>query len=84
MTGDVYFAGSSEGNTEVVYVLNDLGHQIKTMNGAGTAKEGGTPQGSFGNGSYVANVAVDQSSGEVYVSSSRYELVDRFNSNERI
>ncbi len=80
VTGDVYFAGSSEGNTEVVYVFNDLGDWIKTMNGAGTAKEGGTPQGSFGNGSYVANVAVDQSSGEVYVSSSRYELVDRFNS----
>jgi len=82
VTGDVYFAGSSEngGSTEDVIVFNDLGDWIKTMNGAGTPKEGGTPQGGFGAGSYVGNVAVNQSSGEVYIASSKYELVDRFNS----
>jgi hypothetical protein len=82
VTGDVYFAGSSEnsGNTEDIFVFDDLGDWIKTINGSGTAKEGGTPQGSFGAGETVANVAIDQSSGEFYVSSSHYELVDRFNS----
>ncbi len=82
VTGDVYFAGSSEngGSTEAVFVFNDLGDWIKTINGSGTPKEGGTPQGSFGAGDKVANVAIDQSSGEFYVSSSHYELVDRFNS----
>jgi hypothetical protein len=87
VTGEVYVTGKApedlsipNGPNEWVYVFNAMGDWIKTIDGSGTPKEGGTPQGGFGSGGYVANVAVNQSSGEVYVASSFYGLVDRFNS----
>ena len=87
MTGDVYVTGKApedlsipNGPDEWVKIFNAMGKWIKTIDGSGTPKEGGTPQGGFGSGGYVANVAVNQSSGEVNVASNRYGLVDRFNS----
>ena len=74
-TGDVYVADSGP---DVVYVFNALGGYVTTMNGSGTPAEGGTPAGSFGGG--FVHVAVDQSSGDVYVADTSDGVVDRFNS----
>jgi hypothetical protein len=73
--GDVYIADSG---TDVVYVFDASDNYVSTMSGSGAASEGGTPSGSFGSG--FVHVAVDQSSGDVYVADSSDGIVDRFNS----
>jgi len=71
VTGDVYVTlgpqpVNAEGyETPSVYVFDALGDWIKTINGSGTPEEGGTPQGRLDAGPLY--VAVDQSSGDVYV-----------------
>ncbi len=66
-TGDVFVAGPG-----VVYVFNSLGGYVSTMTGANT------PGKSFGGG--FVHVAVDEASGDLYVSDSTDGVVDRFNS----
>jgi hypothetical protein len=72
-TGDVYVADAGPG---LVYVFNSLGGYVTTMSGANT------PAKSFGGGIDNIHVAVDQASGDVYVSDEYDGVVDRFNSND--
>jgi hypothetical protein len=73
-TGDVYVADCGR---VVVYVFNAKGEYLATMEGSDT------PAGSFvENGRFYPtdlHVAVDQSSGDVYVADNEHGVVDRFN-----
>jgi phosphodiesterase/alkaline phosphatase D-like protein len=84
VTGDVYLTAVDPEQEQinsnadaVVYVFNALGTYIETMTGSKT------PRGSFGTAGPAVgieqSVAVDQSNGDVFVSSQFREL-DRFNS----
>jgi hypothetical protein len=68
VTGEVYVADGPD-----VDVFNALGEYVSTLTASGT------PQKSFGQFGAVG-VAVDQSSGDVYVSDRSDGFVDRFNS----
>jgi sugar lactone lactonase YvrE len=70
-TGDVYVGSFGEGAFDVVYVFNAVGGYVATITGPGTPEEE-----SF---SSVTGLAVDQSSGDVYVADGTlHTVVDRF------
>jgi hypothetical protein len=77
VNGDVYVADSG---SDVVFVFGALGNYLSTMNGSAPPASSVTPGGSFGKGAGAVHVAVDQSSGDVYVSDSSHGVVDRFSS----
>jgi hypothetical protein len=73
-TGDVYVASRGESLTPaLVYVFNALGSYEATITGSTT------PDKFFSE--VVRDIAVDQSSGDVYFADSYHNVVDRFNSN---
>ena len=74
-TGEVYVADS---RTDVVYVFNSSGVLQATWTGGGSGAGSGTPAGSFG-GSFVF-VAVEQSSGHVFVVDNESGVIDVFDS----
>ncbi len=73
-TGEVYVADSSTG---VVYVFNSSGVLQTTWTGGGSGPGSGTPAGSFGGFVFVA---VEQSSGHVFVADDLDRVIDLFDS----
>ncbi len=71
-TGEAYVADSSTG---VVYVFDSSGVLQATWTGGGSGPGSGTPAGSFGGFVFVA---VEQSSGHVFVADDTHRVIDLF------
>jgi hypothetical protein len=71
-TGDVYVASGAGENPGRVYVFNALGGYVATITGPGTPEDEFFSTG-------LRGIAVDQSSGDFYVTDEFNRVVDRFN-----